>query len=152
MTRRLTKGLGGAALATAMMLAACGGDKAPSVGNGWVRLAADPAAPAAAYFTVRGGSEAATLTGVSTAMVKKAELHENMAMAHGMTGMAPLAQVAVPAGAAIAFAPGGRHVMLFGVDPSVRAGDRMTTAFAFAGRPAVIAPLKVVGPGEPAPY
>ena len=147
----------GLALAGAVMmsgtLAGCRGEgEAPKVAKGWVRLAANPAAPAAAYFTLTGGARPATLTGVSTAVVKKAELHENMAMAHGMTGMAPLAKVEVPAGATVTFAPGGRHVMLFGVDPSVRGGDRMTMGFAFAGQPVVIAPLKVVGPGDPAPF
>ena len=143
----------GALIAAAVLLSSCGGGtKPPSVSKGWVRLAANPAAPAAAYFSLQGGSAPVTLTGVSTALVKKAELHENMAMAHGMTGMAPLAKVEVPAGTTVTFAPGGRHVMLFGVDPSVRAGDRMTTAFAFEGQPGVIAPLKVVGPGDPAPF
>jgi hypothetical protein len=144
--------LAGAALAASLLLGGCGGKAAPGVTDGWVRLAANPAAPAAAYFTLKGGGSDAVLTGLSTALVKKIELHENRPMAHGMTGMAPLAQVAVPAGATVAFAPGGRHAMLFGVDPSVRAGDRMTTAFQFAGQPIVIAPLKVVGPGDPAPF
>lgn len=142
----------GAALAAAVALTGCGAGKPPSITKGWVRLAANPAAPAAAYFTVQGGSKAATLTRVSTAVVNRAELHENMAMDHGMTGMAPLARVEVPAGATVTFAPGGKHAMLFGVDPSVRAGDRMTTAFDFGGGKPVIAPLKVVGPGDPAPF
>ena len=36
--------------------------------------------------------------------------------------MTPLGQVSVPAGAAVAFAPGGKHLMLFDVAPQVKPG------------------------------
>ena len=141
-----------AALSATLLAGGCDDTKRPRIEKGWVRLAANPDAPAAAYFTITGGTKSATLTGISTALVKRAELHNNIAMAHGMTGMAPLANVDIPIGLTVNFTPGGKHVMLFGVDPSVHPGDRLTTSFAFAGRPAITTPLKVVGPGDPAPY
>ena len=143
----------GATLVLAVLLGACGGGAAaPTVTRGWLRLAANPAAPAAAYFTIQGGSAPATLTGIALPMARKAEMHETMPMAQGMTGMAPLATVAVPAHATVTFAPGGRHVMLFGLDPAVKPGDRLTTSVVFAGRAPIAVPLSVVAAGDPAPY
>ena len=41
-----------------------------------------------------------------------------------MTSMAPLKLVAVRAGDSVTFAPGGKHVMLFGLKPSVQPAAR----------------------------
>lgn len=137
-------------------LAGCGGDATPRVTHGWVRLAANPGAPAAAYFTIQGGSAPDTLTAVQTDMALKAEMHETMAMGHGagaMSTMAPVAAIAVPAGGEATFRPGGRHVMLFDVNPGVKPGGTLIATFRFAHqRYAVSDALKVVGPGDPAPY
>ena len=152
----MTGRLGRAAALAAMMLAACGGATTPSVTHGWVRLAANPGAPAAAYFTVRGGKAADTLTAVETDMALKAEMHETMQMGSGaaaMSTMAPLAAVVVPAGGEAVFGPGGRHVMLFDVNQGVKPGGTLIATFRFANqRYPVSEALKVVGPGDPAPY
>ena len=60
----------------------------------------------------------------------------------------------VPAGAeAVAFQPGGRHVMLFDVNQGVKPGGTLIATFRFANqRYPVSEALKVVGPGDPAPY
>ncbi len=143
-----------AAALAAAALAGCDRARPLAVTHGWVRLPANPAAPAAAYFTVEGSQKPDTLAAVSVDGATKAEMHETMTMAGsgGMTGMAPLARVAVPAGGEVAFKPGGRHVMLFGLGARVKPGGTMAATFTFANGVRLVAPLKVVGPADPAPY
>ncbi len=124
-----------------------------AVTHGWVRLAANPAAPAVAYFTVEAGHAPDALTGVSTDAAGKAEMHETMTMGpNRMTGMSPIARVPFQAGDDVAFAPGGRHVMLFDLAPGVKAGGRVTLSFTFGSGSLLSAPMTVVGAGDPAPF
>ena len=146
MTRRLVQG----SMAVALLLGGCTAKRELTVTQGWVRLAANPGAPAAAYFTVEGGPTADMLVGVSARFAARAEMHRSMAIGdHGMTGMAPLTRVAVPAGQQIVFAPGGRHVMLFGVRPDVKAPGAYAMTFTFASGRVVEKLVNVVGPGDP---
>ncbi|HEX8554598.1 MAG TPA: copper chaperone PCu(A)C [Sphingomonas sp.] len=119
----------GLALAAVATLAAC--DTKPDelfVDKAWVRLAAVPGRPAAAYFTLHGAPDrAATLIAVSTDIAISTELHESMA-----GGMRPIRQVVVPPKATIAFEPGGRHAMLFDVNAGIKPGGNVTLTFAFS--------------------
>jgi len=112
----------------AVALAGCQGGPDPlSVEGAWVRLPAVPGRPGAAYFTVHGGPASATLISVRTDIAIQSEMHGTMA-----TGMRPIARVPVPAGQDVAFAPGGRHVMLFDVNPGVKPGRLIELTFTFA--------------------
>ena len=141
-------------LAPALALGAC--QRAPDLGaeQGWVRLAAVPGRPAAGYLTLRGGPTDATLVGASSPAVRRIELHESMATGHaGMQGMTmrPLGQVAVPAGASVAFAPSGRHLMLFDVAPGVRPGGTIRLTLSFADGRTVPVDARAVAAGDPPP-
>jgi copper(I)-binding protein len=65
--------------------------------------------------------------------------------------MKPVGQVAIPAGGKVAFAPGGKHLMLFDVKPGVKAGDTMKLDFAFADGKALSVDAKVIAAGDPPP-
>lgn len=122
--------------------------------HGWVRLAAVPGRPAAGYLIIHGGPEPARLVAVESSSAGSSELHRSMKMGPGgsMSGMERLDGLDVPAGSDVAFAPGGNHVMLFGVSPQVKPGQRMQLSIRFAkGQPLTI-DAKVVGAGDPAPY
>ena len=146
-------------LALVTLLAACRkqGPSQPSVDHAWVRLPAVAGRPGAAYFTIHGGSEPARLVALSSPAVQSVELHQSMkggtppgAMA-GMMQMARIAGVDVPAGSSVAFAPGGYHAMLFGIDPKLVAGGTLPLVFRFAqGRP-IARDARAVGAGAPAP-
>ena len=69
-----------------------------------------------------------------------------------MTGMQRLDELDLPAHGKIAFAPGGNHVMLFGVSPQMKPGSHMTLAIRFEKGQPLQADAKVVGAGDPAPY
>lgn len=118
----------------------------PGVEDAWVRLPAAPGRPGAAYFTLRGGSDPSVLTAVSSPQSEKAELHESR-MENGVMRMGPLASVDIPAGGEVGFEPGGRHVMLFGIDPSLEPGDSMTIAFRLAPEREIVVEAEVRGPG-----
>jgi copper(I)-binding protein len=131
-----------------LALSACQQPKDVSAGKAWVRLAAVPSNPSAAYFTLKGGPKDATLTGVSTTAAVRSEMHESM-NAGGVMSMAPLKLVAVRAGGEVTFAPGGKHVMLYGL--KAPAGGTLPLTFTFADGHRVTAPATVVGAGDPAP-
>ena len=128
-----------------MMLAGCRSPE-PAVTDAWVRLNAVPGRPAAGYFTIRGGKSDETLLGVGSTGFRRIELHESMA-----NGMRPLPSVAVRAGDHIAFAPAGRHLMLFEAEPSVKPGARVPLQFTFADGGSVVVEARVVGAADPAP-
>jgi hypothetical protein len=121
------------------------------VSDAWIRLAAVPNRPSAAYFTIHGGQADERLTGVTSPQAARAEMHETMNGEHGMAMMAPLKQVEVPAGATLSFAPAGRHVMLFGLDPTVTAGREIRLDFAFADGRTISARARVKAMGDDGP-
>jgi len=130
----------------ALALASCGGPKEVTVDHGWVRLPVVAGRPAAAYFTLHGGKQGAILIAVSSPDAKSAQMHESMEM-NGVSSMAPLTQVAAPAGGKITFAPGGKHVMLFGLKP----GAKVRLHFAFADGKTLDTALEAVAATAPAP-
>jgi copper(I)-binding protein len=129
-------------------LSACQQPKDVSAGKAWVRLAAVPANPSAAYFTLRGGPKDATLTSVSTSAAVRSEMHESM-NAGGVMSMAPLKLVALRAGGEVTFAPGGKHVMLYGLKAA--AGGSVPLTFTFADGKTLTTQARVVGAGDSAP-
>lgn len=96
-----------------------------------VKLNANPAAPSAAYFTVKGGEIATTITGVQTADAERAEIHESK-MEGGMMRMNAIADVDVPANGEVRFEQGGLHVMLFGLSDAARAAGKVVLSISFA--------------------
>lgn len=137
-------------LVLAVALAGCGQPAQLSVTNAWVRLPTAPGRPAAAYFTVNGGPTDATLINVTTDTAIRTEMHESKDAGGQMT-MAKLDSVRIPAKAHVAFAPGGRHVMVFDINPSVKRGGTMTFTFTFADATRILQDASVIAAGDPAP-
>ena len=131
-------------------LAACQPARDVTVERPWVRLAAVPANPSAAYFTIRGGAKDETLTGVTAPAAQRTEMHESMTSG-GMMTMAPLKLVAIRSGDSVSFAPGGKHVMLFALNPEVKPGGTTPLTFTFASGRKLTVAARVVGAGDSAP-
>lgn len=137
------------AAAPLLILAACqGAPQQPSVTvtDAVVTVPAVPSAPGAGYFILRGVGGGGTLQTVSSPRVERIELHETRNEG-GMTRMVALEQVAVADGE-VRFEPGGKHAMLFGVDPALKVGDRLSLTFTFEGARAVTVEADVRGPGQ----
>ena len=140
-----------ALLAAVLLAAACQEgprSDAPAVEEAWINLPAVPGRPAAAYFTLVGGAADAQLVSIVSEAAERIELHETMTGHQGMSGMRPLATVDVPAGERVAFEPGGRHAMLFGIKPSVRVGESTPLSFRFADGRTVAVEAEVRAPGD----
>ena len=138
-----------------LALAACHrGEAKLRVDHAWVRLAAVPGRPAAAYLIIHGGAEPARLVAVESQAVGSSELHRSMKMGPGgsMAGMKRLDGLDVPTGSEVIFEPGGNHVMLFGVSPQVKPGNHVPLSVRFEKGQPLTVDAKVVGAGDPAPY
>lgn len=123
----------------------------PQVANAWIRLPAVPGRPAAAYFTLTGGADDETLLAARTPAANRAELHES-AMANGTMTMREIRDIPVPAGGTVAFEPGGKHVMLFDLDPALAAGGTAPMTLSFAGAGEVTVDAALVAPGDSGPH
>lgn len=127
-----------ACLAIALVAQTASAAAAPSmiqVSRAWVRPA--PAgAVTAGYFTLanRGGL-ADRLTGASSPIAEHVGLHESRAIGRVMT-MRPLTSVTLAGRASVAFAPGGRHLMIERLRRPLRVGQiaPVTLDFDRAGR------------------
>jgi hypothetical protein len=140
-------------LLTALLLGGCLQPDEISVDNAWVRLSAVKGNPASAYFTVHGGPADATIIAITSDVSIKSEMHESMAgsMRGGMT-MRPLASVPVPALSDVEFKPGGKHVMLYHMNPGIVPGGRpvlLTLSFGDGSR--ISRKAQVLAAGDPAP-
>jgi copper(I)-binding protein len=138
---------------TAAMLALAGCHRGPTVPRArieraWVRLPAVPGGEGAGYFTARANVPDRLLS--VSAPGARITLHRTMSES-GMTTMRPLASVALPAGEKIAFAPGGLHLMIAGLDPKLKRRGRIALVFRFEAAPPVTVRARLVGPGEGAP-
>lgn len=110
---------------------------------GQLSLPAVKGNPGAAYFTLTNGGDAVTLAAASVAGAAKAEMHETSG-----GSMTPIASLTIKAGEAVAFARGGKHVMVFGLDQSIVAGSKTEITLTFADGDKLSAPLEVVAPGQ----
>jgi periplasmic copper chaperone A len=128
------------------LLAAC--QKPPAqlyVDGGYVRLNANPDNPAAGYFTIHGGADAVTLRAVQTDAAVRLELHESV-LEGGVMEMRPIESVDVPAGETVSFKPGGKHVMLWQINPQAIAAGKMTFKFIFSNGDQILADAEIQGP------
>ncbi len=139
------------ALGAAAMLAGCVKPDPLTMTDAWVRLAAVPGRPAAGYFTLHGGATPMRVVDANSDVSLRAEMHESMGGPGGMATMTPLASVPLPANAPLVFKPGGRHVMLFNVNPAVKPGDRVTLTATLDNGRRIGARAIVVAAGAPAP-
>ncbi len=116
-------------LPLAAMLAACGeGAPAVTVEDAVVRLPAVQGHPGAAYFTLRTNRTPMRILGVSSPQIQRIELHESE-MVGGRMRMGPLDDNAFTAEGVKVFEEGGPHAMLFGINPTVRAGGTVRLTF-----------------------
>lgn len=138
------------AAALALPLAGCGESAQapnpagePAVSAGRLILPAVSGNPGAAYFTLKNDSaEPASLAGASIQGSAKAELHETEG-----GSMRHLTNITLGPGATAAFEPGGKHVMVFGLSKSLKAGDTTQLTLFFSGGKTVTGPLAVEAPG-----
>lgn len=110
------------------------------VNDPWVRLPAPSRVDTAAYMVIQNKGDAGrSVVSASSADVSKIELHEMKMNRQGMSGaaggadrpggammsMMPVAKIDIPAKGQATLAPGGLHLMLFGLKSKVAAGGKV---------------------------
>jgi copper(I)-binding protein len=119
-----------------------------ALSNAQVRLPAVSGRPGVAYFTVSQASGTPhAIAAVDVAMVGRTEMHETMKSGEAST-MAPLTSVPVEPGQSVEFAPGGKHVMLFDLDPKLASAKQVELTVTFDGGDKATAKARVVSVAE----
>lgn len=142
-------------LGAALLIAGCSAEKKAepaklAVTDAVVRLPAVEGRPAAAYFTLKGGTSDDRLVSIASDKAASIELHESR-MVNGMMTMQPLTGVDVLKGTTVTFKPGGNHAMLFGLDPAVKPGGTLALRFSFQSGAALDVNAATVAPGDEMP-
>lgn len=145
--------------AAALSLAACNPSepaKAPaaetptataavSATEAWCRPSPNGAKAGGCYVTLTAATDD-RLTGGSTPRAGSLQVHE-MKTENGMMKMAELtAGLPLPAGQAVALAPGGNHLMLIGLTAPLVAGETVPLTLQFASAPAITVQAQVRQP------
>jgi periplasmic copper chaperone A len=132
-------------------LAACGQEPQLRVSDGWVRLSPLPDRPSAAYFTIHGGPTPAQLISVRSSVAIRTEMHD-MAMNGNVMQMRPITgNLPIPAEGTVDFAPGGKHIMLFNMNPGIKPGSRVPFLFTFADGTRIEYNARAQAAGDPPP-
>ncbi len=135
-------------LAALGALASCGQGPVLAVHDAVVKLNPIDRNPSALYFTITGGPQNTTLEDVMSPSAIRVAMHETVRDPRtGVTAMKPLLRVAVPAKTDVKFAPGGKHVMLYGINLPARRLSEIGLTFVFGNgeRIAVTAPIEAMG-------
>jgi uncharacterized protein (TIGR02001 family) len=114
----------------------------------WARATPAGATTGAVYMTISNKSSAADrLTGASSDVADKLQIHE-MKVVNGIMEMREVADgLPVPAGGAVMLKPGSYHIMLIGLKKPLEVGDTLplTLAFEKAGSVSIDVPVKAMG-------
>lgn len=110
-----------------------------------VRLPAVEGRPGAAYFTI-SSTTARKIVEVSVAGAGSAEMHETT-RTNGAMAMAKIAELTLAPNEPAMFKSGGRHVMLFDVDPALAAGSSTLLTLTFENGETATIPATVVNAG-----
>ena len=116
-----------------------------TVSGAWVRAAATTGAPTAAYLVIANpGGQADALLSVSTPAAGAVEIHQTSTDMNGMTDMAAIARLEIPAGGIVRLAPGGFHLMVAALRSPLAAGGtvELDLVFEHAGRVVVQADVR----------
>ncbi len=101
------------------------------VANPWSRPAAANGNGGGFLTITNRGKAADTLVAVETTAARKTEVHRSSTAGGVMKMERQDAGVPIPAGKAVAFAPGGYHVMFLGLTKPTKLGDKLPATLVF---------------------
>jgi len=118
-----------------------------SLTGGRLILPAVKGNPGAAYFTLINNSDKpVAIAGVDVAGAGMAMLHETKQM-DGHSTMGEMSAPELKPGESVAFAPGGKHVMVDDLPEALKPGATIELTITFADGDKLSAPLSVEAPG-----
>jgi copper(I)-binding protein len=139
-----------AGLGLALAAPAVAADTSITISHAWARATAASAMTGGAFLTLTAKGGADTLVGASTPVAKTAELHRT-ADQNGVMKMLPVPKLALPAGQAVTFKPGGYHIMLMGLKHPLKRGESFPLTLRFEHAAPQTVSVAVEGPGAMAP-
>ncbi len=139
-----------ATLAAASLWAGSAAAQAPQAGiavtNPWARASAGATTTGAAYLTLVNSGPPDSLTGASTPVAGKAEVHETTNV-NGVMQMRAVPALPLEPNKPLTFAPGGYHVMLMGLHHPLKQGETFPLTLSFAHAPPMTVEVKVGAAG-----
>ena len=127
---------------------------AVTVGDAWARATAPSQQVGAAYLTLsNAGTAADRLIAATSPVAERVELHTHTIDAQGVARMRQVDAIEVEAGAEVALAPGGLHIMLIGLTQPLAPDTTfpLTLRFADAGEVTVEVAVQAVRRGQDGP-
>jgi copper(I)-binding protein len=125
-----------------------------NVADAWARPTIGEGRSSAAYMTIANNSDAVDmLESARTPKAKSVELHQTTMTADGVMQMRKIdGAVPIEAGASLVLKPGGAHLMLFGLEDALKAGEKLilTLQFTKAGAVEVVVPVSASAPATSA--
>ena len=113
-----------------------------TIHDGWIR-ALPAGVPSGGYFTLHNGSgKDLVLTGAASRACGMLMLHKSENMG-GMSKMEHVAEIPVPQGQDLVFAPGGYHLMCMDAKPEIKPGAKVPVTLSFKDGTQVIAVFAV---------
>ncbi|MDZ3830683.1 MAG: copper chaperone PCu(A)C [Sphingopyxis sp.] len=120
--------------AAALTLSGCGeklGETKPlNVVSGHIVMGATPDRPAVGYFRVQGGPRTVELMAVTADLAQRVEMHESV-KENGVMTMKPLLRAEVPAKGELVFKQGGKHLMIWNINPAAVRAGKLPMQFVF---------------------
>jgi periplasmic copper chaperone A len=122
------------------------------ISQAWSRATPGGAKVGGGYLSIENkGTAPDRLTGASADFAGKIEIHE-MATANGVMTMRPLEKgVTIEPGKTVKLAPGGFHLMMFGLKSPLKQGEKLPITLEFEKAGKVNTTLDVEGVGAQAP-
>lgn len=120
-------------LVAVLLLVAAGAaraDAGPGIGDAWIRYLPG-SGPMAGYFVLSNEGDAdRTLVSASSPAFGAIQLHRTV-KENGMSSMAPVDAVVIPAHGSVAFEPGGYHLMMMHRQGDLAVGDKAVVTLQF---------------------
>lgn len=133
--------------AAALMLSGCGMPASqPEVRDARITLPAAPALPGAGYFELTGFDGMEVLTGASSPVAERIEIHLS-SEENGVSRMQKLDEVHLPRTGEMAFSSGGHHLMVFGLSGGLQAGQTVPLTLTFRKADPVTVEARIEAPG-----
>jgi len=123
-------------------LSSCGPAPQLGVNNSVINLSPVDGRPGSGYFTLTGGRSDVYLEAVSSSYIQRIEMHETVEK-NGMMSMQAIENVLVPGGEKVNFEAGGKHLMVFGVNPIVVRKGTVDLTFIFSDGTRYIIPTRI---------
>jgi copper(I)-binding protein len=116
-----------------LALGSCSSDSETiTVDGAWARTSPMNTELGAVYMNITAAEDDALVSAtVDSSVAMSASVHETTMNADGTMAMQEVEKVALPAGTAVSFEPGGYHIMLMGLNQPLSLGDTVTVTLTF---------------------